>query len=209
MTLRLGDKPEIGAYAIDFRSMIRRVRAIERFASKDEPILFVGDDDLASLAIHFLGYRNLTLLDFDSDLLSVVARASRGRIRVVEHDLRSVYRGRLPRLARDHVLFVTDPPYGADGLRVFSGVGLGALRVGGHGLVVCPSERAPGSSVGQPLELTALLQRFVLQSGGVFVGVDERAARSYHGTVSHSWVVRKLTRAKAPFDSLLGPHAFY
>lgn len=209
MSLRVGDKPAIGAYAIDFWSMVRRIRAIERCVSPRDPILFVGDDDLASLALHFLGYKNLTVLDLDVELLAAIERASGGRVRCLEHDLRSVYRGRLPKLARDHALFVSDPPYGPDALRAFCGVGMAAIGVGGLGLLACPVERAPVTRVGDPDELAALLQTFVLESGGVLLGVHERAARSYHGTVSNFWVIKKLARRRPRFDLLRGPHAFY
>ncbi len=209
MALRLEDKPELGAYHVDFASMVRRMRAIEAICEKSDRILFLGDDDLASLAVHFLGYHNLTVLDLDQQLLAVVKKHSRGRIRTVPHDLRGVYRGRLPRLGVKFDLFVTDPPYGADGLRAFSGVGLANLALGGMGLVATPERKAPVTNVGDPETLTHSLQEFLIASGGLLLRADSAAIRSYHGTVATMLWLKKHTRRKPRFDLLEGPGAFY
>ena len=185
------------------------MRAIEAICGKSDRILFLGDDDLASLAAHFLGYSNLTVLDLDRQLLAVVDKHSRGRIRTVAHDLRGLYRGRLPRLGAKFDLFVTDPPYGADGLRAFSGVGLANLALGGMGLVAAPERRAPVTSVGDPETLTHSLQEFLVASGGLLLRADSAAIRSYHGTVAMMLWLKKHARRKPRFDLLEGPGAFY
>lgn len=210
MRLRTPDKPQHGAYHVDFRSMLTRIATITKHAEKSSPILLVGDDDLTSLVLHYLGFSDVTVIDFDSELLQTVKRASKDRIRTLSFDLRGIYRGKLPRLSARHALFVTDPPYGVDGLRVFAGVGLRALAPGGYGIVVCPSRRIDGSSVGDPLALGRSLQSFLIASGAVVTELIPDAQRSYHGTLSSLVVVQKIdARARVDFAVLAGPGSFY
>jgi predicted methyltransferase len=208
MQLRTPDKPEVGAYHIDAPSMRRRLKLLRELAGPTEPVLFVGDDDLACLALSLLGYRDLTLLDNDPELLEIVARHGRGRVKTQRFDLRRIYEGKRPRLPQRFKLFVTDPPYGPDGLRVFTGVGLSALQAGGLGVVVYPTRRAAQTSVAEPDELAQKLQRFVLDSGSVIVDVKRDSQRSYHGTGSSMLVVKRCTKEPIAFSQLEGPDAF-
>jgi predicted methyltransferase len=210
MRLRTPDKPQQGAYHVDFPSMLARIGCVARHADRKSPILLVGDDDLTSVCLHMLGFSDITLLDFDEELLAIAERASRGKIRAVCFDLRGVYSGKLPRLGARHRLFLTDPPYGRDGLRVFAGVGMRALAPGGTAMVVCPTHRAENSSVGDPLELGHLLQTFLLASGATMIDLLADSQRSYHGTVSSLLVAQKSKRrARVDFSALAGPRWFY
>jgi predicted methyltransferase len=209
MKLRTRDKPEHGAYHVDAASMRKRLACIVRYVDPSSRVLCVGDDDLTSMCLHFLGYRQVTVVDFDLELLDVIERASAGTVRVVSFDLRAVYQSHFPKLRSDFDFFVTDPPYGKDGLRVFAGVGLAALRRGGAGIVVMPSQRVRGSSVGDPLELCRMLQSFLTANGAAAVEIQPDAQHSYHGTVSSLLVLRKTGRAPVRFTSLDGPRSFY
>lgn len=209
MHKRLEEKPAIGAYHVDARSMLRRLRAVTTLCKPSDRVLFVGDDDLASLALHHIGFANLTVIDIDRDLLGVLARETRDRVHTMPYDLRSVYDGKWPKISGGFSLFVTDPPYGADGLRVFSAVGLRSLAVGGHGLIATPERRAAVTRVGDPEQLTHSLQSFLLQSGAVIQRVESGAARSYHGTVASVLWVKKIKRCAPDLAALTGPRAFY
>lgn len=206
---RTPDKPALGAYHIDLRSTYRRLRTLTRLASPDDAILFVGDDDLVSLGLSWLGYSRVTLVDIDPDVIERVVEGSEGRVRTVRFDLRRGYDGVWPRLRRDFDLFVTDPPYGEDGLRVFTGFGLRCLRRGGLGYVVHPSRRAPVTSVGDPDLLALTLQRFLSTAGAAVVDVELQTQVSYHGTVSSVCLVRRVEVREPPWATLTGPGAFY
>lgn len=209
MPLRTADKPAQGAYHVDAPSMLRRLALLTRLAQPRERVLLVGDDDLTCLCLCWLGYSRVTLVDFDRELLDIVRRESKNKVVTVEHDLRGVYRGRLPKLGKGFDLFITDPPYGADGLRVFTGVGIGALAPAGHGVVVAPAERVAGSSVGDPLALALSLQSFITANGAVLVDIEPSCQRSYHGTLSSMFVLRRVSRRAVGFGALDGPEAFY
>jgi len=206
---RTQDKPEQGAYHVDAPSMHRRLALLTRLVAPSQRVLLVGDDDLTCLCLHWLGYRHITLVDFDEELLDIVRRESKSKVATIAHDLRGVYRGKLPRLGQGFDLFITDPPYGPDGLRAFTGVGLGALRVGGHGVVVAPSARVAGSSVGNPLELALCLQEFTSANGAALVELEPSCQRSYHGTVSSMLVLRRVLKRSIDFSALDGPREFY
>jgi predicted methyltransferase len=189
--------------------MLRRLALVTRLVDEQKAVLFVGDDDLASLCLHWLGYRHVTVVDFDQELLHIVSKASRGKVATVAHDLRGVYRRRFPKLGRRFDLFLSDPPYGFDGLRVFAGVGLGALRVGGQGVLVAPSRRAARSSVGDPDALGLELQTFLSQNGALVTDIEPHSQRSFHGTVSSMLVVRRVDGRRVDFGALNGPKDFY
>lgn len=207
--LRTADKPKQGAYHVDVPSMHRRLALLVGLAAPSDRLLLVGDDDLTSLCLHWLGYTRLTLVDFDAEVLDIVRRESKRKITTLEFDLRGVYRKRLPKLESHFDLFITDPPYGRDGLRVFAGVGIGALKPGGHGVIVAPAERAARSSVADPLELGVALQGFVTANGAALVDIVPKSQRSYHGTVSSMLVLCRAKKRRIDFSALDGPGAFY
>lgn len=207
--LRTADKPKQGAYHVDAPSMQRRLALLVGLAAPSDRLLLVGDDDLTSLCLHWLGYTRLTLIDFDAEVLDIVRRESKRKITTLEFDLRGVYRKRLPKLASQFDLFITDPPYGPDGLRVFAGVGIGALKLGGHGVIVAPSARAAHSSVKEPLMLGAKLQGFVAANGAALVDIVPSSQRSYHGTVSSMLVLCRAEKRRIDFGELDGPEEFY
>lgn len=189
--------------------MLRRLTLLTRLAAPTDRVLLVGDDDLTSLCLHWLGYQKLTLVDFDRELLDIVCAESKKKVVTVVHDLRGAYRGSFPALGKGFDLFLTDPPYGPDGLRVFAGVGLGALAPGAHGVIVAPAERVAGSSVRDPLGLAVALQAFVTKNGAALVDIEPNSQRSYHGTVSSMLVVRRVGRRAVDFSGLGGPKEFY
>ncbi|MGE0787167.1 MAG: bis-aminopropyl spermidine synthase family protein [Sandaracinaceae bacterium] len=208
MAARTPDKPAIGAYHVDRPSMLERVRTLLALAPKGR-VLFVGDDDLTSVALHHLGVRNITVVDLDPEVLAAIDTETRGRVRTVEFDLRGTYEGRWPRVGRGFALFSTDPPYTRDALRVFTAVGLRALDEGGAGYVVYPAEAPRGSSVREPDELARALQGFITANGSILVDVRARSQRSFHGTVSSALVLRRIDKRKVLLDDLSDPAEFY
>ncbi|MFO0565750.1 MAG: bis-aminopropyl spermidine synthase family protein [Polyangiaceae bacterium] len=121
MPLRTPDKPEHGAYHVDAPSMQRRLARITSLVRPDERVLCVGDDDLTSLCLHWLGYRHVTLVDFDGELIETVARESKRKIQTITHDL-GPYIKQLPKLRQGFDLFVLRPALQArQAARVFRG----------------------------------------------------------------------------------------
>jgi hypothetical protein len=92
-------------------------------------VLFLGDDDLTSVAAALLGGADaITALDIDGRLLAVIKEISDEEgldIECVLHDLRDP----LPEGLRGAFdTFFTDPPYTLPGLRLFLSRGLEAIR---------------------------------------------------------------------------------
>jgi len=92
-------------------------------------VLFLGDDDLTSVAAGLLKVaRKISVVDVDERLLKVIEEVSTENgleIEVVRHDLRNP----LPESLRGAFdIVVTDPPYTVPGVEVFLSRGIEALR---------------------------------------------------------------------------------
>ena len=106
---------------------------LEKGDIEGRKILFLGDDDLTSIAAGlFNAAKEVAVVDLDTRLLQTIKDISEEeglRIRLVEHDLRKP----LPEQLRGRYDTVfTDPPYTHPGLTLFLSRGIMALekRVG-------------------------------------------------------------------------------
>lgn len=127
-------------------------------------LLFLGDHDLTSLAVHALhpGAR-ITVVDVDDRLLAYVDEHSGDSLRVLHTDLRFG----LPRAASGQAdLVFTDPPYTPEGMGLFAGRGVECLADPRSGRLVL----AYGFSALHPT-LGAQVQRALLDRGLVFEAV--------------------------------------
>ena len=109
---------------------IKRAKYMQRGGDLDgRRILFLGDDDLTSVAAGLVGNpREITVVDIDERILELIEKAStieKSNIECIQHDLRYPLREEL--LGRFDV-FYTDPPYTAEGVKLFLSRGLQALR---------------------------------------------------------------------------------
>lgn len=117
------------AHATPETALRRVCYMLERGDLGGRKVIFLGDDDLTSVAAGLLGKaERLTVVDIDEKLLKVIEKISIREeldIECVYHDLRDP----LPeRLRGGFDTFFTDPPYTVPGLELFLSRGLEALR---------------------------------------------------------------------------------
>ena len=117
------------AFGTPETALLRALFMLEEGDVEGRNVLFLGDDDLTSVAVGLLSVaRRITVIDVDERLLELIGDISereRLAIECVHHDLRNP----LPDDLRDRydVVF-TDPPYTTQGLRLFLSRGIEALR---------------------------------------------------------------------------------
>jgi predicted methyltransferase len=117
------------AHATPETALRRALYMLEEGDLEGREVLFLGDDDLTSVAAGLLGVaRGITVIDIDGRLLGAIEEISDREklgIECVLHDLReSLEEGLVGRF--DVVL--TDPPYTLPGLRLFLSRAIDALR---------------------------------------------------------------------------------
>jgi predicted methyltransferase len=96
------------------KALLAKVKGV----ADDRNIAFVGDDDFVSLAMERLdlGESSFTVFDIDPLLLEEIRTKSIKGIQTIQHDCRT----ELPALYKDHFdLVFTDPPYTANGVKLF------------------------------------------------------------------------------------------
>jgi len=115
------------AYALPETSMRRVLLALDRGALAGRRIVFLGDDDLTSVACALAlagiedsgGAGSITVVEIDARINEVISGAARDfnlDIEIIEHDLREP----LPAgITGGFDTFFTDPPYTVDGLALF------------------------------------------------------------------------------------------
>ncbi|MFD9389610.1 GNAT family N-acetyltransferase [Streptomyces sp. NPDC060000] len=117
---------------------VRRVLALlTAGALPGGSLLLIGDDDLVSLAVAVVGdvlggpiVERVTVVDISPEILDYIQKVSAGlgtRVETVRHDLRLP----LPaELHQQHDVAMTDPPYTAEGARLFLSRAVEGLRPG-------------------------------------------------------------------------------
>ena len=129
-SLRPASLPQLDqAHATPETALRRALYMLEEGDLAGRSVLFLGDDDLTSVAAGLLGVaRRLTVIDVDERLLETIEEVSEKEglgIECVHHDLREP----LPEdLVGEFDTFFTDPPYTPAGLRLFLSRGIQALR---------------------------------------------------------------------------------
>ena len=142
----------------------RAVYLFEHDAIEGRSLLFLGDDDLTSVAVGLLADelhirpRSMTVLEVDDRLVGFLSEASFGdyEITVVRHDLRQPIPDDLIGMFD---VFFADPPYTIEGLQLFVERGIRALspEVGKLGFI-CFGRKSPldGVAVGRTLSRLGL-----------------------------------------------------
>jgi len=122
--------PELDQVHATPETSLKRARYMKENGDLDgRKILFLGDDDLTSIVSSILGSaRKIAVLDVDVRLVDYISKVSADnnlKIECIEHDLRDP-------LPAEHLnkydVFITDPPYTVEGLKLFLSRGLQSLR---------------------------------------------------------------------------------
>ena len=116
------------AFATPQTALLRALFMLEEGDVEGRSILFLGDDDLTSVAAGLLRKaKKITVIDVDKRLLDLIEDVSRREtleIECIRRDLRDI----LPAgLKGRYDVFFTDPPYTIQGLKLFVSRGIEAL----------------------------------------------------------------------------------
>jgi predicted methyltransferase len=185
---------------------LRRVRYLARRRLLTRPILFLGDDDLTSLAIALVARAigapapRMAVVDVDTRVLGYLdeqARAIGAGIDLIHHDLARP----LPTTVRGRFeVAVTDPPYTLAGASLFVSRAVSALRPGaGQHVVLAFGGRRPDETVGLQRLLTDM--RLALRS--LKPNFNVYAGAGVLGGTSHLYHLR-TTRGSRP--CIVGEH---
>lgn len=170
-------------------SVVRRARFFVAEGCADERWLFLGDDDLSSVATRSLAPgAELAALELDPALVAVLAD---GGVTTHEHDLRDP----LPKALRDRDAVFTDPPYAIEGFALFIARAIEALRPGGRlYLAFGASRRAPDRALAKQRLLAecGLVVREVRRDFTEYEGAESIGARS------DLWVLRVTPQTRVP-----------
>lgn len=118
--LRRPAKRELDQVYVTTDTAVRRAELLVQSGDHQRGLVFLGDDDLTSVAVQLAGAsRKVTALDSDSDVLDVLSSAAAARdwqIELVHHDLREP----IPKAMKGRFGAVfTDPPYAVEGFALF------------------------------------------------------------------------------------------
>ena len=117
------------AFCTPETSILRALFMLEEGDAEGREIIFLGDDDLTSIATGLLKVsKRITVVDVDERLLNLINKISeyeRINIKCIHHDLRNP----LPReLINKFDVAFTDPPYTIIGMKLFVSRGIDALK---------------------------------------------------------------------------------
>ncbi len=117
------------AYGTHETALRRALYMLEEGDLEGRRVLFLGDDDLTSIAAGLLGVAGrIVVVEIDERLTRLISEASEEEelgIECILHDLREPLP---PELNGVFDTFLTDPPYTVEGLRLFLSRGIEALR---------------------------------------------------------------------------------
>jgi len=117
------------AFGTPETAVYRALFMLEEGDVEGRRIIFLGDDDLTSIATGLLkASRKITVIDIDERLLELINEASKREginIECVHHDLKQP----LPDGLKDNYdVAFTDPPYTIQGMKIFVSRGIEAIR---------------------------------------------------------------------------------
>ena len=201
---KIRPKPDktIAQCPIDNKSLKKRVNLIFEYF-KSGKLLIIGDDDLTTISLSQLSNLNLTVIEFDDRICDVISTESNAKI--LKFDLRNIYNDIWPKIDNKFDGFLTDPPYTADGMKIFISVGIRNIKLNGLGFIACPYMLNKKES----LDLMRETINFITSNGCTV----ERIIPFFHNYInsvkSSMLVIRKIEERKINFDFLKGFKNFY
>ena len=172
---------------------LRRARWLIERGDAQRGVLFVGDDDLTSVALKLAllengADRSVRALDIDPAIVEI-ARAS--GVEAIEHDLREP----LPRDLVGKVGCVfTDPPYALNGFRLFLSRSVEALKPDGRVCVCFGTSRRASERGLQKQRVISELGLFVEE---VIPDFNQYDGAESIGASSALWVARRTPQTRA------------
>ena len=167
---------------------VRRAELLLEAGEHQRGIVFLGDDDLTSAAMQLAGAgRKLTALDTDQEILGILARHAEQRgweHDTVHHDLRKP----IPKAMRGRFGAVfTDPPYAAEGFRLFVSRAAETLKSDGR-LYICFGQSRRASERGLQKQRVLGEAGFLIEA--VFEDFNHYAGAESIGSRSALWRCR-------------------
>lgn len=193
---------------IDTQSLTRRVNYIGSRIDRGR-ILFIGDDDFASVALMAASPKlDFSLIEIDERVISCIRDqfSRKGmNIKVYRYDLRNAYLDRWPTAERQFDFFVTDPPYTPDGMKAFIYAGIMSLVKGGLGFIAVPYEEGKKHTI----DLFDEVAGFIKGCGCEIVAVEHHFHRYVNGVFSSMVLIQKKSETVPDIGPLKHPKSFY
>jgi predicted methyltransferase len=186
-------------------TMIRRgLLLISKFDIWQRNILFLGDDDLTSIAVALTRQaQKITVIDIDPDILSIIDKAAtkyKFSIQTIMSDLRQT---NLKQFKQQYDVVFTDPPYTQGGIELFLTQAINLLKKrNSSSLYFCygNSERAREKILEiqklileKQLVITSLISHFNRYYGAYSIGGNSDL---YHCSIAQSTPVQQLNKAQ-------------
>ena len=188
------------AFGTPETAVLRALFMLEEGDVEGRRIIFLGDDDLTSIATGLLrASRKITVIDIDERLLEVINEASEREdinIECICHDLRQP----LPDgLKKYYDVVFTDPPYTIQGMKLFVSRGIEALRKRKCASVYLSFAHKP------PEEMLSL--QAAINEMGLFIRELIPRFNRYEGAemFANTTFLAKLETTETTHPSIIGP----
>ena len=187
------------------QSVMRRAALLIEQGEVQRGLLFLGDDDLTSLALYGLGVRRtIKVIDVDQRVLDFVESSEASQVvQTCHHDLRRALPASIA--GRQGAVFL-DPPYAVEGFRLFLNRAIDALKDNGRAYVAFGASRRAS-------ERGLAKQRLIMESQFYVEAVKEQfhaydGAESI-GSRSDLWILRKVAQTKRAGKDSYDERALY
>ncbi len=199
----LEPKREFDQFFATEETSVAKVKVIkDRSGIKGKRIALLGDDDLLSVVFGLLGdeYAQITVFDIDKDIIDTIEKICRDKgftnIKTECFDARKSLR---PEFIGRFDLFVTDPPYTYNGLKLFLDQGLSLLSTTNSDIYLYY-----GNSFKTP-EKTLQIQELISKYNLLIKDKIENFAQYYGaesiGSASSLYILHTTPSTKSPQDS--------
>lgn len=160
--------------------LFRRAKLVCKYLQpiKNKKILFIGDDDLTSAVVGQINYVNLSVIEIDKKILSVIKKFTDNRsVSLANSNVFDIVEGKTKDPFNDKFdAFVTDPPYTEMGYKYFLSYGVKHLDIGGLAFIAIPYMNKEDWSA----ELLFKIEDFLIQNGFVIIEVIPGFAQYQH-----------------------------
>ena len=188
------------AFCTPETAVLRALFMLEEGDVEGREIIFLGDDDLTSIATSLLRFsKKITVVDIDDRLLKLINEISKREdigVECIRHDLRQPLPDDLK--GRYDVVF-TDPPYTIQGLKLFVSRGIDALRTKKCASIYLSFAHKP------PEEMLSL--QVAISEMGLFIQEMIPRFNRYEGAemFANTTFLAKLATTDRTHPSIIGP----